>query len=164
MRDLVGERDRRAVQSAAGSITEQLNHRASAMRGLALQAAAGGSAEQALTDAAYLAPDFEGGLALFDAEGSLLAATNSNVLWESNSLKEGLLQINGGSESRRKARFLPAFPGPAPEETTHFVLAGGPTGLMAVGAFEPTSLARRALDDVFSVGDAASAFVVSSLV
>ena len=37
MRSLVGERDERATRAAAAAITEQLNHRASAIRSLALR-------------------------------------------------------------------------------------------------------------------------------
>ena len=77
MRDLVGERDSRAARAAADSITEQLNHRAAAIRGLALRVAAPTSPELILADYDFLLPDFEGGLALFAADGTLLAASNA---------------------------------------------------------------------------------------
>lgn len=66
MRTMVGERDERAARAAAAAITEQINHRLSAVRGVALQAAnAATGPEHALADAAYLLPDFEGGVGPF---------------------------------------------------------------------------------------------------
>src|SRR3990172_4318393 len=78
MRALVGERDERAAHAAAAALAEQLSHRASALRGLALHAA---SEPNALADYEFLLADFEGGLALFAADGALTASSNSPELW-----------------------------------------------------------------------------------
>src|SRR5574341_355385 len=79
MRDLVGERDSRAARAAADAITEQLTHRAAAIRSLALRAAASTSprdaAQRVLADYSFLLSDFEGGLALLAADGTLLASS-----------------------------------------------------------------------------------------
>ena len=50
MRSMVGERDQRAIRAAASAISEQLNHRASAVKNLVLQAASTESPEHALDD------------------------------------------------------------------------------------------------------------------
>src|SRR3990172_2925991 len=93
MRDLVGERDSRAARAAADSITEQLNHRAAAIRGLALRAAASASPEDVLADYDFLLPDFEGGLALFATDGTLLAASNAPEAWRDRPITQLLTQV-----------------------------------------------------------------------
>ena len=81
MRTLVGERDERATRATATAITEQLNHRAAAVHSLALQATATGDPEHTLADATSFLPDFEGGLAFFNADGTLLIATDNVKLY-----------------------------------------------------------------------------------
>ncbi len=53
MRNMVGERDERAIRAAAAAISEQLNHRHSAIRSLALQVAVTHDPEHALADATF---------------------------------------------------------------------------------------------------------------
>src|SRR3990170_2060426 len=55
MRGLVAERDERAARAAAAAFSEQINHRAASLRGLALHA---GEAPSALADYEFLLPDF----------------------------------------------------------------------------------------------------------
>ena len=105
MRDLVGERDSRAARAAADSITEQLNHRAAAIRGLALRAAASASPEDVLADYGFLLPDFEGGLALFAADGTLLAASNAPEAWRDRPVAELLTNMAGQTEPQFSAAF-----------------------------------------------------------
>jgi len=147
MRDLVGERDSRAARAAADSITEQLNHRAAAIRGLALRAAASSSPEGVLTDYDFLLPDFEGGLALFAAEGALLAASCTGgeacppLLWRDRPVAELLTQIAGQTEPQ----FSAAFRDPTSGELMILVASAQQDSPIAVGAFFTASLGRRAL-------------------
>ena len=164
MRDLVGERDSRAARAAADSITEQLNHRAAAIRGLALRAAVSGSPEDVLVDYDFLLPDFEGGLALFADDGTLLAASNAPEAWRDRPIAELLTKRAGQSEPQ----FSAAFKDPASGNVTILVASaqqGGPSaalraGPAAVGAFFPASLGRRALAGVVSSSDQISAWIV----
>jgi signal transduction histidine kinase len=173
MRDLVGERDSRAARAAADSITEQLNHRAAAIRGLALRVAVSGSPRYAdvLVDYDFLLPDFEGGLALFAADGTLLAASNAPEAWRDRPIAELLAKRAGQSEPQ----FSAAFNDPASGNVAILVASaqqGGPsaalreaspgdrTGPVAVGAFFPASLGRRALAGVVSSSDQISAWIV----
>ena len=149
MRDLVGERDSRAARAAADSITEQLNHRAAAIRGLALRVAAPTSPDLILADYDFLLPDFEGGLALFAADGTLLAASNAPEAWRDRPIAELLTHVAGQAEPQ----FSAAFKDPASGNVAILVASaqqGGPSatlraGPVAVGAFFPASLGRRAL-------------------
>ena len=161
MRIMVGERDERATRAAAAAITEQISHRQSVIRSVALQAAnAATGPEHALADAAYLLPDFEGGIALFAADGTLIAASNGPEIWLARSVPERLRDFPSPS-STDATFFLPPFTDPVQGEALVLVVAtAGET--TAVGAFSPTSLARRATADIFGGNDQATAYLVTS--
>jgi signal transduction histidine kinase len=162
MRSLVGERDQRAARAAAGAITEQLNKRAVAVRSLVLQAAAAESPEEVLATSAFLLPDFEEGLAFYRVDGSLLAASNDAAIWQERGVGQRLQTADGARDSQSGAIFLPVFTDPASGQLVMLVAAAAPDGLTAVGAFLPENVARRALVDIFSSGEEASALVVSA--
>ncbi len=158
MRAMVGERDERATRAAAAAITEQINHRLSAIRSVALQAANGTNGpDHALADAAYLLPDFEGGIALFAADGTLVAASNEPELWLARAVPKRLPTIQGVND----AFFLPPIVDPVQGE--ELVLVAAVAGdITAVGAFFPTTLARGALAGIFGGNDQATAYLVTS--
>ena len=85
MRALVGERDERAVKTAATALEEQLKHRESAMRSLAQLAENSSSSELAevLSASDYLLADFDTGLAIFNLDGSLASAIGDHEFWKS---------------------------------------------------------------------------------
>jgi signal transduction histidine kinase len=149
MRVLVGERDKRAARAAAVAISEQLSHRAAAIRGLVLYAEHSSSTSpyaQILVDYDFLLPDFDGGLLLTAADGTFLTASNSRDLWQTRPVAELLRQTTG----QDGAKFSPAFIDSASGEPMALVMARSPEGLIAVGAFSPASLARRSLGEEFS--------------
>jgi signal transduction histidine kinase len=156
MRTLVGERDERATRAAAAAITEQLNHRASAIRSLALRAADNDDLDHVLADATFILPDFAGGLAIYDEAGRLLAATNAPDIWQNRETDRRL----AAAESSLSPQFWATFPDPDSGEAVTLVAATAPNGYRVVGAFHPASLARRALSDVFSANDRATAYLI----
>ena len=160
MRTMVGERDERATRAAAAAITEQINHRLSAIRSVALQAANGTNGpDHALADAAYLLPDFAGGIALFAADGSLIASSNGPEIWLARTVPERLRTIPGVTAAQ-DAFFLPAFVDPVQGE--ELVLVAATAGdITAVGAFSPAALARHALADIFGGNDQATAYLAT---
>ena len=160
MRTLVGDRDERATRAAATAITEQLNHRAAAVHSMALQATATGDPEHTLTDATSSLSDFEGGLAFFDADGTLLAATNDVDVWEGREVNRRLAEPNLTHDVRNEAYFIPTFTDPDSGQGIMLVAATMPDGLTVIGAFSPANMARRALADIFSDSDQAAAFLV----
>jgi signal transduction histidine kinase len=162
MRTLVGERDERATRATATAITEQLNHRAAAVHSLALQATATGDPEHTLADATSFLPDFEGGLAFFNADGTLLAATNDVDVWEGREISRRLSEPNLSYDLRNEAQFVPTFTDPDTGEGIMLVAATMPDGRTVIGAFSPANMARRALTDIFSASDRAAAFLVDS--
>ena len=162
MRVLVGERDERAARAAAAAITEQLSHRAAAIRGLALYAERATSTSPSyahiLTDYAFLLPDFDGGLLLMAADGAFLAASSSPDLWRARPVAELLRQTSRQDE----AKFSPAFIDPAIGQPMMLVMAVSPDGLIAIGAFTPANLARRSLGGGFSSGERDFVVIVDS--
>jgi signal transduction histidine kinase len=75
MRQLVAERDERAVRAAASAISEQLHHRDAAIFGLSKRLEDGIPPSIIIEQSAFLYPDFDGGLGVFDALGVIQAAT-----------------------------------------------------------------------------------------
>jgi signal transduction histidine kinase len=162
MRTLVGERDERATRAAATAISEQLNHRAATVHSLALQVAATGDPEHTLDDAGSFLPDFEGGLAFYDAEGELLDSTNAADTWMGREVDRRLASSDLIYDPRNEALFSRAFTDPESGEELVLVTSATPDGLVAIGAFSPANLARRALVDVFGASERAAAFLVDS--
>ncbi len=158
MRTMVGERDERATRAAAAAITEQLKHRASAIQSLALRAA-DTDPEHVLDDATFLLPDYDGGMALFTNEGTLLATTNETPTWET---KVSDYWVNTAVSTTNTIFTQPTLDPESGEEIV-FAIAQTPEGITAVGAFYPATLARQALANLFATGDGqASAFLTDS--
>lgn len=150
MRDLVGARDERATRAAAAAIGEQLNRREIAIAILARQAAGETQPEQVLSGDSPLLPLFDGGLAFFAADGTVLA-TGAGTTWA------GALPV--GTLAGSDIRFSAPFAGPAADEW--LVTAVAPVGdAWLAGAFSPATLARQALAPVFGAGAQATAFLV----
>ncbi len=84
MRALVGERDERAVRTAAAALEEQLKHRQDAIRGLSILSDRASSDQlQGILDSSnYLLDDFDTGLAFFSPDGSLASITGDRLVWE----------------------------------------------------------------------------------
>ncbi len=158
MRTMVGERDERATRAAAAAISEQLNHRSSAVRSLALRTA-NTAPEHVLDDASFLLADYEGGLALFTNEGVLLATTNETVTWETTVPD----YWTGIEVTETTSTFTPPITDPESGEEVVFAIAQTPEGVTAVGSFYPATLARQALANLFTAGDGkAAAFLTDS--
>lgn len=80
MRALVGERDERAVQSAASALSSEIHHRASSISSLAALASLSNDAR--LVPAADMASDFDGGLAYLHPDGQVQdLAGGSQAFW-----------------------------------------------------------------------------------
>jgi hypothetical protein len=102
MRELVAEREARAGHAAADAIAGQLRQRGLSIRSLTVLATQLNDAQAALDASSYLAPDFEGGLAILDENGRRLSSSTTSAWWEEQDLESLLAQ------SRRSGtRFAP---------------------------------------------------------
>ena len=124
MRNLVGERDARAVKAVSAAISEQLLHRSAAIRGLAFHAAEAASPEQALANYNFILNDFDGGLALLKDNKVIAASSN----WKNRSIASEILMEDGNPL---------------------MIVTAANGGITAVGAFSPSHLIARALADAF---------------
>ena len=159
MRSMVGERDERATRAAATAISEQLKHRASAIRSLALQTAVSTDPNHVLSDANFILPDFDGGIALFDSQGNILAASEQAQPWAAH-IQE-ILPPDSFTSALNQAQFLPLRTNDYANNELLLVVANADEGHLAVGAFSPEDLARRALMDIVGSDEKSLAFVVS---
>ncbi|MCZ7667481.1 MAG: hypothetical protein M5U34_09840 [Chloroflexi bacterium] len=160
MRTMVGERDERATRAAAAAISEQLKHRASAIRSLALQTAVSGDPAHTPTDANFILPDFDEGIALFDSQGNLLAASQQAELWVTQ-IQE-LLPPGNAITRFNETQFIPLTANGYEGNDLMLVIASANDSHLAVGAFSPQYLARQALMDIVGTEEKASAFVVNA--
>jgi signal transduction histidine kinase len=158
MRDLVGQRDRRAAQAAADALAEQMNHRATIIRSLAIHASTS-TPDHALIGYDYLLADFESGLALVAPDGAVLASSGPNAVesWQGHRVTELLTQARAASQPL----FSPAFQDAASGQFVEFVAAAVPQSpVVVVGAFFPASLCQRALGKMVTSTDPIDVWVV----
>ena len=84
MRRMIGERDALVVSAAASTMSAELNHRVTEMRGLALRAIGFPDAPEAmLASSGYLLADFNLGMAFISKDGRLLASIGDEDFWHS---------------------------------------------------------------------------------
>jgi signal transduction histidine kinase len=165
MRALVGERDERAVQTAAAALEEQLKHRQSAILGLALRAqdASLDNMPNILASSDYLLYDFSSGLAVFHPDGTLVRWIGDQRLWESLSGQIAPLVGELRSKNIPSALTTSAFTHPISGEKIVLVLAVSSDGnRVAAGASTASELVSHTLTDSFASGPQASAIVVDS--
>ncbi|MGE5250130.1 MAG: histidine kinase [Bacteroidota bacterium] len=141
MRALVGERDERAVRSAAAALGSELHHRAASIGDLVALAEASGQ-RSVVRSTADLASDFDGGLAYLDESGRLIAATGGAGFWTSVSQSTSLLA------SRRDPG--PVFSPPLVDTGSRgsFIIVSqfsASERLVVAGAFTPAVLAKQVL-------------------
>jgi len=152
MRRLVAERDVRSVRAAAAAISQQLHHREAAMRALALRFGDGASPETILEQAGYLLGDYDGGLAILDLDGDILASTDNAEVWIDLPAVELIAGLKNG-----ETRFSEILPD---TEAGGMVLAAARSeDQVALGAFTITSLMRTATLGPMTDSDSYSAFL-----
>ena len=150
MRQMVGERDERTTRAAAAAMEEQLQRRAAAVANLALHVVHVSPAT-ALSDSISFRDDFTA-LAILSPEGEVQAADDPE--WWRQVIDSQWRSI--GSDT-----FVPVFPDPRTGETIALVVASTEDGTMAVGAFDPTDIARDALSRVVRPGDYTIVYLIA---
>jgi signal transduction histidine kinase len=141
MRALVGERDERAVQSAAAALDSELHHRAANISNLAALAELSQDTHSIRTTV-DLASDFDGGLAYLDKNRQVLTSTSSNPLWES--VAKNNIELASSSDAG------PLFSAPFrdPNSNKIFVIVSQvipSQNILVAGAFSPANLASETL-------------------
>lgn len=163
MRTLVGERDQRAVRTAAAALEEQLKHRQDAIRSLSKLAenASPGELPEILTTSDYLLDDFDAGLAFFSREGVLESSTGDQRFWEGLADQVRPVMDDLVQQDKPSALISSTLTNPANQEKMVLVLATSPEqDWVAVGASSAADLVRHTLTSSFASGSQASAVVV----
>ncbi|HWQ83095.1 MAG TPA: ATP-binding protein [Anaerolineales bacterium] len=165
MRALVGNRDERAVRTAAAALEEQLSHRQDAIRSLALLAEKATPEEfsKAFSNFAYLRDDFDSGLAFFSPEGLLESYTGDQQVWEGLVDQVGPMIRELLEQSNNPVLISSAYNNPANQEKIVLVLAASSErNLVAAGASSAADLMRHTLTNSFASGSEASVVVVDA--
>ncbi len=161
MRQMVGERDERAVRAAAAALEEQLQRRAALVESLALHAAAV-DPMVALSDVAAFRADFTG-LALFDSAGRPLAADEADwwVALAAQPEAGRRPRLRAAAADRARPASCPFSATPATGRATALIVANA-GGVLAVGAIDPAVLAREVIGRIVLPGDHAAAYLAAA--
>ncbi len=157
MRALVGERDLRAVRAAANNLSDEIIHRSTALESLSFQVGSGPAGAGFLDEAARQY-GFDGGLAVFDPQGRLVANSTGaapEILNYQRVSNSGLVDVHPTASGQAPpiARLSP----PLPSADGRWLLLGlakparlaQPGGEYSLaGAFTPAGLAQEALAGV----------------
>jgi len=165
MRTLVGERDERAVRTAASAIAEQVHQRLNTIRLLSVKAEGVDSSDLSaiFSSVDFLQSDFDYGLAFFGKDGKLEAASGDPPIW--HALQPGLIpyfqKLFQGNETTL------IVPGtvehPQTGDAMVLVLAVDPARQrVTAGSFSAAALAERILGDALSSGNPTSFILVDN--
>ena len=165
MRTLVGERDERAVQTAAAALEEQLKHREIAIRGLSRRTenVGPGDLPGILSSSDYLLDDFGSGLAFFRPDGSLASSTGDQALWTDLASRIGPVIANLLAKNGNPTFITSDFTHPTTGEKMVLVLAVSPgQKWIAAGASSAADMVSHTLTNAFSSGAQASAVIIDA--
>lgn len=163
MRMLVGERDERAVRTAAAALEEQLKHRQDAIRSLSLIAENANPGERAeiLTNLDFLEDEFTAGLALFNPQGKLEHHTGDKDFWEEVEDQASPVIRELAEEDNPTTLISSAYLNSGDNEKMVLVLSVSPEkNWIAAGAFSTADLVRHTLTNSFANETETSAIII----
>lgn len=148
MRALVGERDERAVQSAAAALQSELHHRMATITSMAVLASEELSFDEIFATTNDLAKDFNGGIAFLTSDGHLAANTSNDRFWEWASQNPNTIAL--ASPSNIGSVF--SAPLLDPNSNQLFVIIStysASRDVIVAGAFSPEILATETLSTTY---------------
>lgn len=154
MRSLVGERDERAVRSAAAALESELYHRADTLSLLA-------NSLDGDPINADLYAGFDGGIAYFDSTGRMIRTTLPSAFW--NWVSQNRQTLTLASSSNPDVVFSPTFSDPASGKVYVLVsIYSSLRDMTIVGAFTPAALASEVLSAAYPAENHATIFLMDS--
>lgn len=158
MRALVGERDERAVQSAASALDSELHHRAASISSLVALAELS-DAVSSISATDELVADFDGGVAYLDKDGRVMTSTGPADFW--NLVAQNQLSFASRSDNE------PVFSTPISDPASNrlFVIVSQfstPRNIIVAGAFSPQALAQETLSASFPSGEHVTIYLLDS--
>ncbi len=144
MRALVGDRDLKAVRAAADSLEQEISHRTSVIKILAIEVGNQSNLDALSPEQQEIAASFDGGIALYSPDGHLITATSP-----ADFLQTMATSLTGFLDSVQASQKGPVYSSPLSNqnEKKAVVLVGTTTnnGNILVGAFAPTTLIQNTL-------------------
>jgi signal transduction histidine kinase len=159
MRAMVGERDGRAVRATAIAIQSEIEHRASLVQSLALQAATAPAddLQSILESYAGSSADFQGGLALLTPQGKLLASTRDSAFWDQILTNPALEKVQIPPPESGITLSAPFQIG----AQTVVVVTARSKQIIALGVFSPSELVEQAVTASFPADGHATVVLIS---
>lgn len=155
MRTLVGERDERAVQSAASALTSELHHRAANISNLVALVELSKDINSIYTTP-DLAVDFDGGLAYMDLNGRLITSTSPSGFWDM--VRQENISIASSTDT--EAVFSTPF---QDKNSNQFIIISEavPTlNIIVAGVFSPEKMIQSTLSDAYPGGDMVTIYLL----
>lgn len=162
MRTLVGERDERAVQSAAAALQSELHHRMATITSMAVLASEELSFNDIFATTNDLAKDFNGGIAFLNSDGHLIENTgNNDRFWGWVSQNPNSLKIASHFDAE------PVFSDPVrdPNSDQIFVIISSYSetrDVIVAGAFSPEALASETLTPTYPAGSHVTIYLLDN--
>lgn len=151
MRALVGERDERAVQSAAAALQSELHHRMATIMSMTVLASKDISFNDIFATTNDLAKDFNGDIAFLNSDGRLIENTGSDRFWEWVSQNPNLIKL--ASFSDPEPVFSDAVVDPNSNQLFVIISAYSDSrDVIVAGAFSPEALASETLTPAYPAG------------
>jgi len=163
MRTLVGERDERAVQSAAAALDSELHHRMATISSMVVFAGESGdlSFDDILATSSDLLSDFDGGAAFLDSDGRPIASTDGDSLWDW--VSRNIQNIRIASSGNPGPVISDPFPDPNSKRIIAIVSAYSHSrDVIAAGAFSPELLASENLSTSYPADSHAAIFLLDA--
>ena len=158
MRRLVGERDERAVRAAAVGLAERVYHQITALRTLADRVSDGVPLTQLASESGFLFEQFDGGVAFYDSQQKLVAATPSNEVWTQRPFAYELLTFLGRGPG---PVFSPLVADSPTRGVVLFIaIPSARRNVIAIGALSPQQLGIPTLVSGLQATQRASAFLI----
>lgn len=159
MRSLVGERDERAAQSSAAALESEIHHRVSTITSMSVLASENLSFEEIFATTIDLTEDFNGEIAFFDSDGTLIDNTGNEGFWGWVSQNKQSLSFASASDHG------PVFSDPIldPNSRQLFVIISAYSAsrnMIVAGAFSPESLAAETLSTTYPAGSHVTIFLL----
>ena len=163
MRSLVGERDERAVQSAAAALDSEVHHRMATISSMVVFAGESSDIvfDELLTTSSDLLSDFDGGVAFLELDGKLIASTEDDGLW--SWIAQNTQNLYIASASDPEPVISDPFLDPASGRTFVVVSAYSSShNVIAAGAFSPARLAEQTLSTSYPADSQVTIYLVDS--
>ena len=149
MRSLVGERDERAVQSAAAALDSELHHLAANISNVAALAELSEN-NSSISTTGNLASDFDGGLAYLDMDGRVITSTFPSGLWGWIAQNKNSVALSTDASTTLSTNPKPVFSTAYldPSSNRYFIIVSQVVpsrNIIVTGAFSPEILARETL-------------------